>query len=504
MGNVNTKDALRWHRWAGHPGGNAMRQLHQIYFDSGAVSFPKSQINDLFCESCIFAKPTRLSFSKVIPKTATRPGQVFHTDSGVLPTSTFSGYRYFIVFVDEYTRYVFIFLMRNRDEVYHVYEDLRRNVKEKIKYIYTVVSEYGDEVKRAQSDNGMAYEKLARIIAKYNTRFHFTQAYTPQQNGMAERRIRMVMEKALCLLFDGHVTLSAVAQSASSDCQAAYVWGAAYAWIPKDKRTKLEAHAVKCIFVGYDEEDRSGYRLLRLLDYEVIHSRDVRFNEAEFPRFADRVLAALPDERQRLCGYHHCDDHLAKATASLEAILRDEDAVTKDQLRRRQRKTGDVTYSTSSGTNSRRRTAEVTYATSSETEQIRELSASEAMDNQALPRTSEVIGASEASAAFGEQRTGASWQGQPIQAGSAQVGDTLLPGIIESGDDWTVVPQRAVSPRSGEIARTRTDHPSTWSVEAQTHGITIGNRIDIQSHTEGHPTSVDASRGQADVHRQPT
>ncbi|GMF40622.1 unnamed protein product [Phytophthora fragariaefolia] len=196
--------------------------------------------------------------------------------------------------------------------------------------------------------------------------------------------------------------------------------------------------------------------VLRLLDCEVIHSRDVRVNEAEFPRFADRVLAALPDERQCLCGCHHCDDHLAKATASVEAILRDEDAVTKDHLRRQQRRTGEVIYSMSSAT-----------------EQIRRLPPSEAIDNQALPRTSEV-------------------------------GETLLPVIIESGDNRTVVPQRVVSPRSGEIASTRTDHPSTWSVEAQTHETTIGIRSEIQSHNDGHPTSVDASWSQADVHRQPT
>ncbi|GMG17439.1 unnamed protein product [Phytophthora fragariaefolia] len=349
---------------------------------------------------------------------------------------------------------------------------------------------------------------------------------------MAERRICMVMEKALCLLFDGHLSgalwgeavmtstyLINITPSAAIDMRSLYfLWHnrlpritklrtfgcAAYAWIPKDKRTKLEAHAVKCIFVGYDEEDRSGYRLLRLLDCEVIHSRDVRFNEAEFPRFSDRVLAALPDERQCLCGCRHCDDHVAKATALVEATLRDEDAVTKDHLRRRQRRTGEATYSTFSGTNSRRRTGESTYATSSATEQIRELSASEAMDNPALPRISEVIGASEASAAFGEQRTSASQLEQPIQAGSAQVGETLLPVNIESGDDRTVVPQRTVSPRSGEIARTRADHPSTWSVEVHTHGTTIGNRSEVQSNNEGHPTLVDASRSQADVHRQPT
>ncbi|GMF37130.1 unnamed protein product [Phytophthora fragariaefolia] len=113
----------------------------------------------------------------------------------------------------------------------------------------------------------------------------------------------------------------------------------------------------------------------------VIHSRDVRFNEAEFPKFADRVLAALLDARRRLCGSHHCDDHLAKATASVEASLRDENAVTKDHLRRRQSRTGEATYSTSSGINSRRRTGKVTYCTSSGTDWIRELSASDAMGN---------------------------------------------------------------------------------------------------------------------------
>ncbi|GMF90344.1 unnamed protein product [Phytophthora fragariaefolia] len=61
------------------------------------------------------------------------------------------------------------------------------------------------------------------------------------------------------------------------------------------------------------------------------------------------------------------DDHLAKATAAVQTILRDEDAVTKDHLRRRQRRTGEATYSTSSGANSKRRTGEATYSTPSET-----------------------------------------------------------------------------------------------------------------------------------------
>ncbi|KAE8910599.1 hypothetical protein PF005_g1510 [Phytophthora fragariae] len=125
--------------------------------------------------------------------------------------------------------------MRKRGEVYHVYEDLRRKVRDKIKWIYTVVSQYDDEIKIVQSDNGKEYEKMARIIVKYGTRSRFTQAYTPQQNGMAERHIRMVMEKALFLLFEGRINKLRTFGFAT------------YAWIPRDKRNKLEVHAVTCI-----------------------------------------------------------------------------------------------------------------------------------------------------------------------------------------------------------------------------------------------------------------
>ncbi|KAJ0392142.1 hypothetical protein ATCC90586_011575 [Pythium insidiosum] len=230
---VSARDTGSVELRTGHPGVNVMRELHKIYFESGA---------------------------------------------------TFSGYRYFVVFVDEYTRYLFTFLMKTRDELYHVYESLRRKVRKEINYVYSVVAVYDEEIMRVQSDNAKEYEKLARQVAQYGTRFRFTQSYTPQQNGMAERRMRMIMEKALCLLFQGHLPCALWGEAVMTatylinitpreaiDMRSPYqVWHhriptikklrvfgcSAYAWIPKDKRTKIEAHAVKCMFVGYDEEDR--------------------------------------------------------------------------------------------------------------------------------------------------------------------------------------------------------------------------------------------------------
>ena len=162
-------------------------------------------MNDLFCDACIFAKSARLPFNKRAPKYAVRPGEVFYTDIGVLPIESFSGYRYFVVFVDEYTRYLFTYLLKRRDEVYHVYEDLRLEVSGQIQYVCQTVVAYDDEIRKVQSDNAKEYERLAGIIRQYGTKFRFTHAHTPQENGMAERRMRMIMEKARSMLYSGHL-----------------------------------------------------------------------------------------------------------------------------------------------------------------------------------------------------------------------------------------------------------------------------------------------------------
>jgi hypothetical protein len=111
-GHDGTKIVMLWHRRFGHPGETVMRALHRAHFEKGTASFSKSQLKDFFCESCVLAKATRLPFSKVAARLATRPGEILYTDKGTLLVATVSGYRYFLVLVDEYSRYVFTFLLK--------------------------------------------------------------------------------------------------------------------------------------------------------------------------------------------------------------------------------------------------------------------------------------------------------------------------------------------------------------------------------------------------------
>jgi hypothetical protein len=130
---------------------------------------------------------------------------VVHSDIGVLPVPTFSGCRYFVVFVDEYTRYIFARLMKRKSDIYEAYEEYRKETRNKINWIYYNLPGTGEEIDLLRSDNGAEYAKLGRIIKeKYGTHMRFTQVYTPQDNWIAERRMRMIMEKARAFLFDGH------------------------------------------------------------------------------------------------------------------------------------------------------------------------------------------------------------------------------------------------------------------------------------------------------------
>ncbi|GJW27045.1 retrovirus-related pol polyprotein from transposon TNT 1-94 [Tanacetum coccineum] len=105
---------------------------------------------------------------------------------------------------------------------------------------------------------------------------HLTVSETPQQNGLAERMNRTLMDKAQSIekktpmeMWSGH----------PSDYGMFRIFGCvAY---PHDKQGKLELRAIKCVLLGYLEGVK-GYRLYRLDDEspKIVTSRNVVFNES--------------------------------------------------------------------------------------------------------------------------------------------------------------------------------------------------------------------------------
>ncbi|CAL8997270.1 unnamed protein product, partial [Prunus brigantina] len=100
-----------------------------------------------------------------------------------------------------------------------------------------------------------------------------TVAYSPQQNGVAERKNMTIVEMAKCMMFEKSMPLEFWAEAHLR------IFGSlCYAHVPNQQRQKLDLTSKRCVFLGYGSCEK-GYRLYNIATGSVIILRDVIFNE---------------------------------------------------------------------------------------------------------------------------------------------------------------------------------------------------------------------------------
>ena len=155
-------------------------------------------------------------------------------------------------------------------------------------------------------------------MAKEGIRHEFTIPHTPQQNGVAERLNRTLIEGVRTMLADSRlphrfwagalstcvylrnrsptkavtgVTPYEAWSGTKPDVSHLRVFGcSAYALVPKVERSKLDSKTRKCVLLGYGSNQK-GYRLYDLDRKKVVHSRDVTFDEASTPGVKKEVAS---------------------------------------------------------------------------------------------------------------------------------------------------------------------------------------------------------------------
>ena len=82
-----------------------------------------STLLSLACESCQLGKHTRVSFPQRLNNRAKSPFELVHTDVwGPCWTASTLGFQYFVTFIDDYSRCTWLFLMKNRAELYSIFQ----------------------------------------------------------------------------------------------------------------------------------------------------------------------------------------------------------------------------------------------------------------------------------------------------------------------------------------------------------------------------------------------
>ncbi|KAG8491339.1 hypothetical protein CXB51_014517 [Gossypium anomalum] len=136
----------------------------------------------------------------------------------------------------------------------------------------------GCKLKTLRTDNGIEYTS-AQFQAFYDEvgiKHQLTNTYTPQRNGVSERKNRSLMDMTRCLMFEKNLPKTLWAEPSLAHLK---VFGCiCYAHVPAVKRDKLAKRAQSSILVGYNTV-KKGYKILDPSTNKVLMSRDVVFDE---------------------------------------------------------------------------------------------------------------------------------------------------------------------------------------------------------------------------------
>ena len=124
------------HRQLGHPSSKVMKHVltncKHLQFSN------KTQIPD-FCDACQYGKVHKLHFGVTENKTAS-PLELIHTDLwGPTPITSLNGYRYYISFIDDYSRYTLIYPLKAKSQALSVFITFRTQVEKQFETVIKVL-----------------------------------------------------------------------------------------------------------------------------------------------------------------------------------------------------------------------------------------------------------------------------------------------------------------------------------------------------------------------------
>jgi hypothetical protein len=150
------------------------------------------------CKVCALSKSVRV-INRKSPERCTEPLQRIHTDIwGKYRTPSRQGNQYIITFTDDYTRKAWVYFVKERHELHQVFIQFRTRVE----------LETGRKIRAVRCDNGPEYRLLGeRLDRIYGIQFEYTTLYTLEQNGVAERLNRTLIQLARSMLLTAGLPL---------------------------------------------------------------------------------------------------------------------------------------------------------------------------------------------------------------------------------------------------------------------------------------------------------
>lgn len=172
VASAQENDLNIWHQRLGHLNERQLKELVQKKLVTGA-KIPK-MANLSFCEGCVEGKMDRKSFKPVGEIRSTRKLQLVHSDvCGPMQTESIGGRKYFVTFIDDYSRCCDIYFMRHKTEVLEKFKEFEA----------VITNEIGQSIGKLQTDNGGEYlsKEFNVFLKAKGIRHELTVAHSPEQ-----------------------------------------------------------------------------------------------------------------------------------------------------------------------------------------------------------------------------------------------------------------------------------------------------------------------------------
>ncbi|KAE8667244.1 hypothetical protein F3Y22_tig00112428pilonHSYRG00010 [Hibiscus syriacus] len=274
VASCSSNSAMLWHQKLGHMSEQGMKVLVEQKLLPGLtkVSLP-------LCDHCITSKQHRLKFN-----TSNSRGksvlELVHSDVWQAPVTSLGGAKYFVSFIDDYSRTCWVHLIKKKLDVFSTFKNFKVRVE----------LDSGNKIKCFRTDNGGEYtsEEFDDFCRKEGIKRQFTVANTPQQNGVAERMNGTLLERTRAMLRDAGLEKSFWAEAVNTACYLVnrapstaielktpmemwtgkpadysnlHIFGSiVYVMYNSQEISNLDPKSRKCKFLGYADGVK-GYRL---------------------------------------------------------------------------------------------------------------------------------------------------------------------------------------------------------------------------------------------------
>ncbi|CAI7773571.1 unnamed protein product, partial [Closterium sp. NIES-54] len=303
---------ILWHNRMGHPSISRLRAMssQRLVFGLPRVLPSLPPLLAPPCGPCVKGRLRATPHSSSLRPT-TEPFETLHLDVWG-PASRPGPEResFFLVVIDNYSRYTTVFPLAKKSDVTSML----------IWWLLTTADTRGRGVSCLHSDRGGEFcsSILARFCREQGIRQSWTLPESPQQNGVVERRIGLVMEIARTSMTHAHapyflwpyvvrniahqlnlwprisrpeVSPTSLWTGSPGAALRFRVWGC-LALVRDTSEDKISPRAVPCMFLGFPE-DSSDYTFYHPPLHRFFDSRDIRFDES-VPYYVKYPCQGLP------------------------------------------------------------------------------------------------------------------------------------------------------------------------------------------------------------------